>query len=72
MGSMRGSEMVESATIPPLADTPLSPASTDNCICFICGALVARKLADAHSQWHKNISDVAIESTRRIERLERG
>jgi hypothetical protein len=64
--------MVESATIPPLADTSSLLASTDNCICFICGALVVKKLAGAHSQWHKDISDVAIESTRRIERLERG
>jgi predicted dinucleotide-utilizing enzyme len=37
-------------------------------ICMICGAVVASE--QMHDTWHDNISSVAIESTKRIERLE--
>jgi hypothetical protein len=37
--------------------------------CLICGAIVASPLVSDHQQWHKDISDVAIQSTQRIDAL---
>lgn len=43
-------------------------------VCQTCGAQLAppEGVADSiHEQWHRNIATVAIESTKRIEQLER-
>lgn len=39
-------------------------------VCLTCGAPVVDKMIRSHADWHKAISSVAIETTKRVDRLE--
>jgi hypothetical protein len=51
--------------------TPILSQTIPMSLCMICYVLVPEEHQGGHDQWHKNIADVAIESTKRIEALER-
>jgi len=37
--------------------------------CQVCGAMVPSQMVQQHEEWHERISQVAIESTQRIDAL---
>jgi predicted nucleic acid-binding Zn ribbon protein len=46
------------------------PAATPHYPCLTCGAAIPDKGRETHAEWHRATAEVAIETARRVERLE--
>ena len=47
----------------------VTQTNIETAVCLTCGAVVARKLAQSHEDWHTNIAAVAIEQAKQLDQL---